>query len=148
MHLVALIDGDLRVYPVEADVEVQTDLLSFAAKWWARHVDGKQPPPLDASEGAKAWVRRRFPRDTQPVRKASMLEESLLLDLQEAEHWRDVALEGYEAKRRLVEEAIGNAGGLTGVAGRVTWRGGKRGRTFLTRWFNANRFNQEASQNG
>jgi len=33
MHLVALIDGDLRVYPVETDLELQAQLLDYAAKW-------------------------------------------------------------------------------------------------------------------
>jgi putative phage-type endonuclease len=135
MHLAALIDGELRVYPVAADVELQARLLDFAAGWWARHVEARVPPPLDGSQGAKEWVRRRYPRDTQPSREATLAEEALLLALRDAETASDEAEAVYETARRRVEEAIGDAGGLSGASGSVTWRANKKGvRTFKPTW--------------
>ena len=81
------------------------------------------------------------------MRPATLTEDGALLRLQRAEFYRDRALDEYEAARRVVEEAIGSTGGIEGEVGRVTWRSGKKTRTFLTRWFDANRFNGEV-ENG
>lgn len=134
-HLAALVDGDLRIYAVERDEELQGWLLDFAETWWKRHVDGNEPPPLDGSDGAKAWLRRRFPKNTQPARAATLEEEALVLALKAAETQRDVTLLRYTAARQEVEQAIGAAGGLNAACGRVTWRADKNGkRSFKTNW--------------
>lgn len=135
MHLVALVDGDLRVYRINADVELQGFMLDAAEKWWAKHVVGKVPPPLDAGAGAKQWLRRRFPKDTQPMRPATLQEEPLLLELKSRADAVSAAESAYEVQRRLVEESIGDAGGIEGVAGRVVYRANKNGiRSFKPQW--------------
>ncbi len=133
MHLAALVDGELRIYHCERDTELQALLLTEAEKWWQKHVVGKVPPELDDGDGAKQWLRRRFPKDLQPVRAASLEEEVLLAQLSEAAKALAGAEKAYEIERRRTEEAIGEAGGIEGSAARVTWRAtGKNGtRRFL-----------------
>lgn len=134
-EVVALIHGDMKIYKVRADPDLQADLLSFAADWWARHVVAKVPPPIEASEGAKWWLKKRFPRDENPMRPATMREDLRMLDLQvaerEASRW---FLEVATIKNEL-RESIGLAAGIEGPAGRITYRANKNGvRTFKTTW--------------
>ncbi len=68
-HLAALVDGDLRIYNVERDEELQAVLLEQAEQWWERHVVARVPPELDGSDGARAWIRRRFPTSTNIARR-------------------------------------------------------------------------------
>lgn len=135
-HLVALIDGDLRITEVERDLDLQEELLSFADAWWRKHVVARVPPPLDGSDGASRWIRERFPRDMSPIRKATLDESVRLHRLRGAEETLAAAEAEYEVARQFVEESIGEAGGLECEAvGRVTWRVTKAGkRSFLTKW--------------
>ncbi len=135
--LVALLDGELRAYKVERDLELQEWLLKHAATWWHKHVDAKAPPPLDGSDAAHDWLRRRFPRDTQPLRAATLTEELLCHDLQAAAAALKEAEARHAVARQLVEEVIGDAGGLSGSFGRVSWRANSKGiRSFKPKWNN------------
>ena len=126
-HLAAPLNGELEVLTVEGDATVQARLLQEAETWWARHFETKSPPPLDGSESAKQWLRRRFPRSEKPIRKATPQEDLLCLGLQEAERAWEVADKAYERARQPVEEAIGDAEGVEGPFGRITFRTNARG---------------------
>lgn len=127
MHLAAMVDGDLRVYTVERDLDFQRELLEAGLAWWQKHVVGKVPPELDGGDGAHAWLRRRFPKSNQTSRPATLPEEVLLAQLSEAAKAFDVAERLRAVARQRVEEAIGEAGGIDGVSTRVTWRARRDG---------------------
>lgn len=127
MHLAALVDGELRVYTVDRDVAFQRELLERGAQWWARHVVGKVAPDLDGGNGAHDWLRRRFPKDLQPSRKATLAEDVLLERLSESAQALDIAELRRDIARQEVEQAIGDAGGLEGATTRVTWRANSKG---------------------
>jgi putative phage-type endonuclease len=135
MRLVALVDGDLRVYEAKADLELQAWMLEYAQTWWKRHVVGGEQPPLDGSNDANRWLRTKFPRDTSPIRQASMTEDLCMLELRfvEADLKR---LEGEAMALKLdLMQAIGDAGGLESPTGVITYRADKNGkRSFRTRW--------------
>lgn len=134
-HLVALLGGDLRVYPIERDEELQQWLLDAGAAWFERHILGREAPALDGSEGARAWLRRRFPRNTLPMIRASAQDELLLYALKTAEAKEATATSEYEIARQRVEERIGEAEGIEGALGRITWRADKNlKRSFRTKW--------------
>ncbi len=122
MHLAALVDGDLRIYHCEADTELQAVLLEQAEQWWGRHVIARVPPELDGSDGARAWIRRRFPGDSNPVRPATLEEEVLLEQMSEAAQAVSAADATFAVARQRVEESIGAASGITGTRVSVTWR--------------------------
>ncbi len=126
MHLAALVDGDLRIYHCEADTELQGVLLEQAGQWWEKHVVAKVPPELDGSDGARAWIRRRFPGDSKPVRPASLDEEVLLEQMSEAAQLVATAEAQFATARQKVEETIGEASGITGARVSVTWRASKK----------------------
>ena len=135
MHLAALVDGDLRIYMVTSDPEIQGWLLEYAQSWWARHVVARVPPPLDGSSEAERWLRKRFPRDTQPIRPATPWEDVRMLELRDVEARADVLSEEADTLRLELMQSIGEAGGLESPAGRVTFRADKNGkRSFKTKW--------------
>lgn len=137
-HLVSLADGDLRIVDVERDVELQKWLLDYGDAWWTRHVVAGVPPPLDGTEGAGRWLKQRFPRNSKPMRPATLDETLALMDLRDAEAAFDAANEAFEVAAQKVKEAVGEAGGIESeVIGRVTWKANARGiRTFKTNWSN------------
>lgn len=135
MRLVALVDGDLRIFEAKADLELQAWMLDAAQKWWARHVVGGEQPPLAGSSEANRWLRSRFPRDTAPIRAATAMEDLSMLGLRTAE----AEVERWEAKASAIKlelmQAIGDAGGLESPEGRITYRADKNGkRSFRTTW--------------
>lgn len=139
LDLAAFVGGELRVYHFAADVELQQWMLAEAGAWWERHVataDGQPvPPPLDASAGARVWLRQRFPASKAEVRQATPAEEVLLTALHEADRRQKAASDAYDEARRRVELAIGDAAGLDGVEGVVTWKSDSKGnRKFLKHW--------------
>lgn len=135
IHVVALLDGDLCVFPVQADVELQNDLLAFTRAWWARHVVAKVPPPLDGGDGAHEWLKRRFPTSANPIRPATPAEDLLMLDLMAAEAGQRIADDAAAVLEQRLKESIGGAAGIESPAGRITWKSDKNGkRSFRTKW--------------
>jgi putative phage-type endonuclease len=135
MRLVALVDGDLRIFETKADLELQAWMLAFAQEWWARHVFVGEQPSLEGSSEANRWLRSRFPRDTAPIRPATTMEDIRMLCLESAE----AEVERWEAKASAIKlelmQAIGDAGGIESPAGRITYRADKNGkRSFRTTW--------------
>lgn len=135
MRLVALVDGDLRVYETKADLEMQAWMLEYAQEWWARHVVGGEQPPLDGSSEANRWLRSKFPRDTAPIRPASMAEDLGMLELRAVEADLERLKAEADTLKLALMQSIGDAGGLESPAGRITYRADKNGkRSFRTTW--------------
>ncbi len=136
-HLAALIEGDLRVYEVERDLELQAWLMDAGEKWWAKHVVPRVPPPLDGSDAGHEWLKRRFPKNTKPLAQAGIDGEILLMDLQQARAAEAKAKALVATARQRVEERIGDAEGIEGAVGRVTWRARRDGvRVFKPQFYN------------
>jgi putative phage-type endonuclease len=130
--------GDLRRYPVRLDEQLQETLMLAAERWWAKHIEAGNPPDLDAGEGARDWLLRKYPgqkRKQQVVRDATLAETALVMQLKEAKDAKEAAEEKYETLRRYVEACIGDDDALRGSFGKVSnlvnqW--GKR--TLRTTW--------------
>lgn len=45
---------------VHRDAEAQARIVRSCSAWWDRHVEGREPPPLDASDACAAWARARW----------------------------------------------------------------------------------------
>lgn len=134
MHLAALIDGDLAVYVVRADLELQEWMLEAAERWWARHVVRGEQPSLEGSSQATAWLRGRF-KDLGEERNATPREVRLMVELEmaerEAERWSG-EVESLANEMRL---SMGTAARVEAPNGFATWKADKNGkRSFKTRW--------------
>lgn len=135
MHLAALLDGDLCVYVIVADAELQAWMLESAQAWWARHVVGGVAPSMDGSGSASAWLKRRFPRDESPMRPASPWEDLRMLALRDAEAEHGRWADEVDTMQSELKQSIGVASGIESPAGRVTWKADRNGkRSFKTKW--------------
>lgn len=136
LDLAAFVGGELRVYHFRADRELQRWMLEDALAWWRSYMGPPpSPPPLDESAGARVWLRKKFPTNTAPMRPATPQEEVLLTALREADVAQAAAEVVYTEARRRVEQAIGEAAGIEGVSGVVTWKADARGtRKFIKTW--------------
>lgn len=136
MHLAALLDGDLVVYHVRADLELQAWMLDYAERWWSRHVVGGEEPSLDGSAQAKAWLAQRF-ADKGIGRAATPHEVRLMVELElaerEAEKWQAEA----ETLSNELRLSMGEAARIEAPNGVATWKADKNGkRSFRTKWNN------------
>lgn len=125
-HVAALIGGqELRCYTVHRDPDLEATILDGAARFWVDHILAQEPPPIDGSESARRMIESRFPRQTSPLRPASIEEETLVAQLAEAR--RAVArAEADEARlQNLIKAAIGEGEGLQGPDWKVTWKATK-----------------------
>ncbi len=58
----APLDGDLRIYRIAADPELQAMMMDEAERFWRNHVEKRTPPPVDGSSSYGEWLAHR-PRD-------------------------------------------------------------------------------------
>lgn len=125
-----------RVYEVPRSGEYIADLLEFEAGMWARVVQARDRladdpdasiedllPPLEGEELTE-HLRQRFPRSSEVIRSADADQDGLIRDLRE--EWRAFhdARRRWEVARGRVQEAIGDAAGIAGSEGQITWRTG------------------------
>lgn len=124
--LAVLIGGnDYRCFEVAHDADLAARLIEAGDEFWEGHVLARIPPEPDASDSAARALQRLYPRDERPV----------LAGGHEAERWADalrtakVTRDAYqaqvdEAENRL-KALIGDAAGIEGSWGRVTWKAPK-----------------------
>lgn len=136
MHLAALLDGDLVVYHVQADLELQAWMLDYVERWWARHVVGGEEPNLDGSAQAKAWLGKRF-ADKGVERAATPHEVRLMVELEMAEREAEKWEAEVETLRNGLRLSMGEAARIEAPNGVATWKADTNGkRSFRTKWTN------------
>lgn len=134
MHLAALLDGDLVVYHVRADLELQAWMLDYVERWWARHVVGGEEPSLDGSAQAKAWLAKRF-ADRGAERAATPHEVRLMVELELAEREAEKWQAEVETLGNGLRLSMGEAARIEAPNGVATWKADKNGkRSFRTKW--------------
>lgn len=113
----------LRVYRIAPDPEFQRWMVDQLGEWFYRHVVCGEAPTVDGSEAAGKWLQRRFPTMLQPMRIAALGEERELVSEFASVKAQIKALEAREAElANQLKALIGDAEGLIGADGRVTWR--------------------------
>ena len=112
---------DWRSYSLDADEQVQTHLYRTARQWWDRHVVGHEAPDLDGSDTAKQWLLRRYPEPRCVHREATADELELVLRYREQRLRHEDLGRARAALEAELKEAIGDAAGLAGDWGQITW---------------------------
>lgn len=134
-HLAADLDGDLRVFTIKGDPELQLELVARVSHWWQRHIVAGVLPEVGASASSDEWLKWRFPANHGPSKEADLAGEVLALELRAAEEERDEAKDRFDELANRVRLLIGDGDGLRGAFGRITWRADKNGkRTLRTYW--------------
>ncbi|HEY0840284.1 MAG TPA: YqaJ viral recombinase family protein [Vulgatibacter sp.] len=129
---VAMLGGSftMKTYIVRRPAgDYERMLIKALGKFWHEHVLARVEPPMDGSDGARAWLQAMYPRDTREVRAAETPEE---LDAIEAfiaaKRIETQAKATISAAKNNLARLIGDAGGLTCSKGLITYRADKRGR--------------------
>lgn len=135
MDLAAVIDGELVIYPVKADRELQAWLLDYAGKWWARHVVGGEAPALDGSSQAREWLKRRFARDDGQRLQATPHLSRLMIELELAEQANAATEMRVATLQNEIKLSMGEATYLVGANGIISWKANVKGvRSFKPKW--------------
>lgn len=126
--LTVLIGGnELRIYDLKADENLHNLMAESAMRFWRDHVETQTPPPLDASESSKVWLKHAFPRNANDnICPATDAEEDLINVVYGWRRDLDKAESEYEAAKNRLCEMIGDRAGLLTRDGRcVTWKATK-----------------------
>lgn len=120
--LAALVDGDLRVYPVARDAELEGVIIETIERFWRDHIVTGVPPPEDGSEASREILLKRFPRILRPeLVTASNGDEELIAQLVDERE----AVKRHEAQVDLltqrVQAKIGDAKGIQWPGGKAQW---------------------------
>ena len=121
-HIAAWVAGcELRVYTIERDPEMSDLILEVDGAFWRDHVEPRIPPPVDGTDACRRLLLRTHPHAKAPLRLASPDEEGLLLRYAELDAASKRAEEELEAVKNAIIAAVGDARGIGGRAGKVTY---------------------------
>jgi predicted phage-related endonuclease len=126
-----LVDGrDFMTFTVPYDAELAAMLVRTLRDWWTRHVVQGIEPAIDQT--AIEYLKAKFPANNTEVLAADETSELLLEELRIAKQLADQADRLKDNAKAALMEIMGEAGGLRGEAGSVSWRTAK-GRS-VTDW--------------
>lgn len=124
--LAVLMGGaDFRIYTIQADSELQGMIVEAIERFWRDYVLSKRPPPPDGTDSYSEWLSERYPADRAPLREATEEEIALVSELHEMEAREEVIKERVAELRNDLRNRIGEAGGISCDAFRVTWKKAK-----------------------
>jgi putative phage-type endonuclease len=125
-HLAALIGGDeLRHYRLIADHDLQRVLFEACSKFWVDHIKTQRPPPVDGSESYSEWIDEHFSNKRPEFIRADLRATQLALEYQAACDSAKAHEERARAARQQLEIIIGDASGLEGDFGRISFKRNK-----------------------
>lgn len=119
----ALFGGnDLRIYRVHRDAEIESAILESAEQFWKMHVLARIPPDIGRTQAASEYLKKRFPKNVEPLRTATDEERELLAAVKSAdERWTEINALCETLDNRL-KLSIGAGEGLLDGPARVTYR--------------------------
>jgi putative phage-type endonuclease len=121
----ALIGMDFRIYHFTRDLEFEGMLVELAERFWRDNVIGKKPPAPDGSEAFSEWTKERFPRQTKPLLQANAQVESWVRAYRAATEAVEEAEAARRSARQYLELFLGEAEGVEGSFGKLTWKANK-----------------------
>lgn len=124
VDLVGLIGGDLRIYRVDRDRDLEAKILSKLRAWWDAHVVQDVAPEMGGSKAANEWLQGRFPAESKPMLIADATEtRQLIIELRDAKAALDDAQERFDTLKNATCAIIADAAGIEADGiGSVTWR--------------------------
>lgn len=105
---------DFRTYDVPPIPALIEPMVAEEVRFWMEHVVTGDPPPVDGSDGAKAYLRARFPRATGVLRAATPEESLLVEEVRIARQATKDAETAEETAKARLRAAIGSDIGLAG----------------------------------
>ena len=114
--------NDFRVYRLVRDRDLEEAIISRLTEWWRRYVVIGEEPEIDGSKAYADYLVQKFPQNRTPLLGANEETEKLLSDLFAIrDQVKADELIETEIENKL-KAAIGDAEGIQGICGKVTWR--------------------------
>jgi predicted phage-related endonuclease len=118
-----------RRYIVPRNEPFLTSLVEELARFWAGY-EARIPPPVSGSDLDSAWLRRHFPQNDGTIRVATPEQEAIIDELVKT-RYNVTQAQAVQAKlENRVRELIGDADGVEGPFGTITWKKSKDGVDF------------------
>ncbi len=114
--------NDFRIFTIERDKEIEATLLQEGERFWRECIEAENPPDIGASELAKEYLRKRFPRNVANIRQCTEEEATLVAAYAEVRSEFDEKKTLKEAMENQIKEAIGETDGILVPGGKVTWK--------------------------
>lgn len=118
----ALIDRRLRIYEVPRDKELEEILLTKVYAFWIRNVKAGVPPEMTPTDRTIEYVKRRWSRETKPLRPANDWEMSVARQILGARESAKLYDEIDEKLSLQLRASIGDAEGVAGPDWKATWK--------------------------
>jgi predicted phage-related endonuclease len=112
---------DFRTYDVRPIEPLMVPLIAEEIRFWEQHVATGDPPPVDAGEGTKAYLRSKFPRALGLMRPATAEETALIEDIRNLGAQLKTIETDYETLRARLKAHIGADSGLKAPGVTVTY---------------------------
>lgn len=117
----------LHEFRVRVDLAVFDALYEIAERFFREHVDTKTPPPPDSSDAWSEYLSRAFPRDAKPALVPIAPGSEPEVERAVAEFLLLKAADARLKKRKekayqIIAARIGDAAGIEGTFGKVTWK--------------------------
>jgi putative phage-type endonuclease len=126
--LAALLWGsDFRRYIVHADAEITATIKTESEAWWKRHVINGECPPIDGSKSTSDYLARRFAKNTDVILMSTPELDHIAVSLREVRKSLKDQETIKDAYQNQLKAAIGEAAGISGDWGKVSWKRTKDG---------------------
>ena len=116
--------ADPAWYEVARDPEIVAGCIEAAESFWTRHVLADVPPPVDGSEDWTRFLASRRERSADLVR-ATPAADALVAEYVQARAVREDAEAREKAARNKLADLIGDAAGMVGTWGRISYKSTK-----------------------
>lgn len=116
--------ADPAWYGVGLDQEIAAGIVEAAETFWTRHVLADVPPHVDGSEDWSRFLAGRRERSSELVR-ASPAADALVAEYVRARAAREEAEAQERLARNQLADLIGDAAGMTGTWGRISYKATK-----------------------
>lgn len=131
-YLFGLIGNEsIRCYEIEAEPSVQEMLVRCGAQFWRQYIATGCVPPFDGGEGAKAWLKEKYPYTSSVIREATADDERWAREYVEAKKRLDEAETRFETVKQNIQNSIGTQEGVRTNYGIFTYRANKNGHRIL-----------------
>ena len=124
--LAALFGGSRpKVYRIHYDQEFSDLLFTEAEKFYREHLVPQNPPPIDASDAAAKYLKKKFPRDVTELRPATAEEIEKARRYFGVVAQLDAVTEDADTVKNELKLAIGDAAGIAGDDFKITYKASK-----------------------
>jgi predicted phage-related endonuclease len=113
---------DFRVFDIPRDEEFMVTWRIAAEEFWTDHVLAGVPPPLGGDAFSHKVVSARWPNYEDVLKALPPERELLVLRLREETEKLKEQTESVETLKHRIEDLIGDAAGIEGSWGKITWK--------------------------